>query len=215
MKVEDPSAARAISEPASLRFFQPFLARERSVGEVADEIGASMSSVLYRVRQFLRLGLLEQTRLRPRRGRPIRYYRSVADGFFVPFQLTPVTTQESLAAHAFRQLRDQLDRSVGRAWVEAFGEHHGLGIHLFRRPQGRASLNIAPDPAQQAGARALDPLLEDDAPAVWDSWGTVRLRQEDAKALQREMAALIQRYREAPQGEGRVHVVHLAIAPLG
>lgn len=215
LRIEDPRAARALSDAASLRFLEPFLARERSVAQAAEEIGASMSSVLYRVRQFLRLGLLEQTRVRPRKGRAIRSYRTVADGFFVPFQHTAVSSQESLAAHAFRQSRERLDRSVGRAWTQAFGEQHSLGIQIFRRPEGRFSQNIAPDPMQPAGARALGPLLEPDSPAVWDSWGAIRLRQEDAKALQQELASLLQRYREAPPGKGQVHLVHLAIAPLG
>ncbi len=214
LKVEDAEAAKAIADPAALRYLEPFVGQERSVGQVAQELGVSLSGVLYRVRQFLRLGLIGETRSEPRSGRPIRYYRSVADGYFVPFQATSVTNQEALAAHAFRRLREQLDESVGQAWVKAFGEERPIGIQVFRGSQGRLSRNIAPDPEGSPGERPLDALLEPAAPAVWDSWGVVRLTGEEAKALQRELAALLQRYWPPSRSATGAYMVRLAMAPL-
>ena len=213
-RVESVEAARLVTDPASLRFLEPFVGQERSVGEVAFEIGASMSSVLYRVRQFVRLGLVTESALQPRRGRPIRRYRSVAEGFFVPFRVTAATTEESLAALAFRRWRELLDVSVGRAWVEAFGDENPIGIQLFRRPDGSVTRNIAPDPDGGRWSRSLDLLLEPASPAVWDAWNTVRLSRRNAKALQREIADLAQRYRALEQEGGRDHLVRLAIAPI-
>lgn len=212
--MEDAEAAKVIAEPAALRYLEPFVAQERSVGQVAQELGVSPSGVLYRVRQFLRLGLIVETRAEPRNGRPIRYYRSVADGYFVPFQATSVTNQEALAAHAFRRLREQLDESVGQAWVKAFGEERPIGIQVYRGPQGRLSRNIAPDPRGLPSERPLDALLEPEAPAVWDSWGTVRLSGEEAKALQRELAALLQRYWPPSRSATGEYLLRLAMAPL-
>lgn len=214
LKVEDPEAARAIADPAAFRYLEPFMARERSVSQVARELGLSISGVLYRVRQFERLGLLTRARVERRGGRPIVHYRSAADGYFVPFRATTVTNQEALAAHAFRRLREQLDESIGRAWVKGFGEERPIGIQVYRSPQGRVARNIAPDPDTTSGEGPLDALLAASAPAVWDSWSTLNLRLEEAKALQRELAELMQRYRTADPSERGRYMVRLAIAPL-
>ncbi|MBX3142595.1 MAG: helix-turn-helix transcriptional regulator [Trueperaceae bacterium] len=214
LKVEDAEAARLIADPAAFRYLEPFIGRERSVSQVAAELGASISGVLYRVRQFERLGLVVRSRVEPRAGRPIVHYRSAADGYFVPFRATSVPNQEALAAHAFMRLREQLDASIGRAWVEGFGDGHPIGIQVYRSRQGRVARNIAPDPDQTEGEGPLDALLATSAPAVWDSWSTLNLGRDEAKALQRELAELMQRYRgSGGAGHGR-YMVRVAMAPL-
>lgn len=86
LRLDDLEAARVVTDVQARRFLEPFIGQERTVSEVAAELNVHMSTVLYRVRQFIRLGLVREPRLEPRKGRPIKYYRSVADGFFVPFR---------------------------------------------------------------------------------------------------------------------------------
>lgn len=213
LRVEEPEAARIVTDPAARRFLVPFIGRERTVGNVAAELGVDVSSMLYRVRQFVRLGLVEEVRLEPRRGRPVRHYRSVADGFFVPFQATPLTTQASLSPHAFSQLQKRLNESIGQAWLAACGEHQTLGVHVFRNAEGNITHNIVPDPEDERPNRFFDQLLEPDAPAVWDTWGNLRLTQEDAKALQMEIATLLKRYWPKEKEGEKEDILRLAMAP--
>lgn len=215
LRTEDPQAARVLADLRARRFLEPFIAQERTVSEVAAELGVDMSSVLYRVRQFVRLGLLEETRAELRKGRAIRYYRSVADGFFVPFAATPLVAQEALSPHTFGKFQEILNESVGRAWLAAAGERQMLGVHFYRCENGELSQNIVPDPDVRQPTRFFEQLLEPDAPAVWDTWGSLKLAREDAKALQREIASLLGRYyAKAEKTGGDAYIVRLAMAPL-
>lgn len=214
LRLEDPKAARVVTDPRARRFLEPFVGQERTVKDVAAELRVDMSSVLYRVRQFIRLGLLREVRAEPRKGRAVRLYRSVADSFFVPFAATPLATQEALSPHTFGALQRTLSESVGRAWLAATGEQQMLGIHLYRSENGALGQNIVPDPDMDAPNRFFGQLLGPDAPAVWDTWGSLELSKEDAKALQRDIASLLGRYYpKVKETGGDAYIVRLAMAP--
>jgi hypothetical protein len=51
-RLNNSEAARIVADPKARRFLEPFLGQERSVGQIADELGVDVSSALYRVRQF-------------------------------------------------------------------------------------------------------------------------------------------------------------------
>lgn len=215
LRVDDPEAARVLAEPQARRFLEPFIGRERTVSEVAAEVGVAVSSMLYRVRRFMALGLLDVARIEPRKGRPVKHYRAVADGFFVPFQATPLESAEALSVHTFKPWQQLLDESVGKAWLAAIDERQNLGIHVFRDEGGRLQRDIVPDSEGDDPQHFFRALLEPDAPAVWDTWGTLRLNHDEAKVLQRELAAVLRRYRDClGEGQGQEYVVRLAMAPV-
>ena len=89
-----PEQARLLSDPAAVRHLHPFIGRTLSVSEAAREIGVSTERMMYRVRQFLRAGLLQQVGERQRPGRPVRLYRAPG-GLRVPFALTPFEDLEA------------------------------------------------------------------------------------------------------------------------
>jgi hypothetical protein len=214
-RVDDPAAAAVVLDPAARRYLAPFLGRERRVSDVARELGADMSAVLYRVRQFLRLGLLEVARVEPRRGRAVRYYRSVAKRFFVPFGATTLAAQEALSPQTFAELQQALNESIGAAWTEAAGDERPLGVHVFRGRDDAVLMDVVPDGDDEHPSDFFTSLLESDAPAVWDTWGSISLAPEDAKALQREIASLVGRYRRSGDGAPgeREYLLRLAMAP--
>ena len=92
--VTDLEQARLLSNPSSFKFFEPFIARERSVTDAAEEVGCKLDTMLYRVKTLLKAGLLKVSRLEKRAGRPIKHYRSVHDAYFVPFEVTPYAELE-------------------------------------------------------------------------------------------------------------------------
>ena len=100
----------------------------------------------------------------------------------------------SLSPHAFSQLQERLNESIGQAWLAACDERQTLGMLVFRNAEGNITHNIVPDPEDDKPNRFFDQLLEPDAPAVWDTWGSLRLTQADAKALQIEIATILKRY---------------------
>ncbi len=87
--VTDPEQARLLSNPESFRFFQPFVSQELSATVAAAEIDCALDTMLYRIKTFLKAGLLQISKLEKRAGRPIKHYRSVHDAYFIPFEVTP------------------------------------------------------------------------------------------------------------------------------
>lgn len=206
-RVETPAAVRLLTNASSRRYFEPFLARECSVGQAARELGVAPNRMLYHVRQAHDLGLLRVVRVQRRAGRAVRFYRSGADGYFVPFEVTPAETLESwlLPLEAAWQAR----------WVEgaarAIRDSSALlGLRLWREGSGGTGTVIAkptPEPPVPVDAALLTEL------PVLSLWGELHLDPGDVEELQ---AALLDLYgRFTPRsGRGR-HLVHLAVTPVG
>lgn len=127
--VSEPEQARLLSDPQSFRFFEPFIARERSVKVAAEEVGCTLDVMLYRVKTLLAAGLLRVARLEKRAGRPIKHYRSVHDAYFIPFEVTPYAgLEERLAAH-YRKRQALAVPVLAKALLERGNE----GRRIFRR----------------------------------------------------------------------------------
>lgn len=107
-----------------------------------------------------------------------------------------------------------MDEGIGRAWLAAASEEQTLGIHIYRDEAGRLCRDVVPEPGTDDREAFFTRLLEATAPAVWDDWHTIRLEPADAKALQRELATLLDLYSaKAETSRGREYVVRLAMAP--
>ncbi len=206
MTVRDPRQVRLLTDAKSRAFFEPFLARERSVADAAGEVGCKLDTMLYRVGRFQEAGLLTVAREQPRAGRAIKLYRSVADGFFVPLSATPFADlEERLRAQLEPQWRRSA-RAIAR-WLRTYGWE---GQRFYRDGQGVVWSESARDLSTQ-----FDP--EDPAaPALFDIHGEVALRPSEAKALQLELHRLWQRYRDKAEGRpGQRYLVQLSFVPLG
>ncbi len=202
--VREPRAAEALVDPTTLRHLAPFLGRDRSVAEAARETGEKPNTTLRRVRRFADLGLLRVWREVPRAGRAIKRYRTVADVFFVPFEATGAESLETALAERDAYWERLLRRNVVRGRMEALGT---WGTRIYRDARGRLQIQTAVRP--DVNATTLDPT----APAVLSLWrDALMLDFEDAKALQREMFALVQRYQK--QAGAQRYVVRMGLAPV-
>jgi len=197
-------AAEALTDPKTLRHLAPFLGRTASVSEAARESGEKPNTTLKRVQRFLELGLLEVVGERKRAGRPVKLYRTVADVFFVPFEATHAESLEAALAERDAYWEAMLRRNVVRARRERLGT---WGTRFYRDARGRLQVQTAVTP--DVNATTLDP----DGPAVLSLWrDQLTLDFADAKELQREMFALVQRYNKR-QGSQR-YLVRMGLAPV-
>jgi hypothetical protein len=202
--VRDEAAARALVRPSGLRRLEPFMGPPRSVVEVAQATGEKPNTVLRRVQRLLALSLLEVAEARPRAGRPVRRYRATADVFFVPFEATGAADLEDALAERDAYWERLLRRHVVRARSEAMGT---WGTRVYRDTRGRIQVQTAVSPDANAS------MLDDAMPAALSAWrDQVWLDHDDAKALQRELYALVQRYQRV-RGAQR-YVVHVGLAAL-
>ena len=133
MVVEDRRAADILTNPRTLRGLEPFLGRDCTVSQAAEETGEKPNTVLSRVRRFLDLGLLKISGERPRGGRAIKLYRSAADLFFIPYEATSAETLEAAMAERDAYWEATLRRGVVRARTQAVG---GLGHARLPRRAG-------------------------------------------------------------------------------
>lgn len=217
-RLDDPAAARVLADAYTRQFFEPFIWRERRVSDVARELGVSTNAMLYRVRQFVRLGLLEVTRTEARAGRAVQHYRSTSQRYFVPFTATDAVSVPALYEASLDNTRRSVLAHLARAWsalaedprwfgLYTVGDEHGLKSHVL--------LPFPPDAGRtQASGALLDVLLDAAYPAVWDNTTTLTLRPADAKALQRDLRELHARYHALTHADGQPHLLRVTLVPL-
>ena len=202
--VRDDVRASLLLDPRTMRQLEPFLAEPRTVSEAAEALGELPNTVLKRVGRFLAAGLLEVASVQPRRGRPLRRYRTVADVFFVPFEAGPAEGLEEALAEREAPYERLLRRNVVQARREALGP---WGTRIYRDDRGRLQIQMAVRPDANATT------LEAGGPAALSAWrDRLQLDYDDAKALQRELFGLLSRYQKKRGGQR--YVVHLGLAPV-
>lgn len=206
-QIDDPKIATFLLNPANLKHLAPFFEREGvSVSEAARDLNDKPNSVLARVRRFLALGLLEHYRSQARAGRAIKYYRTPAPIFYIPFEHTnSATLVEALQArdHYYQQI---LTEAVVHARTEHLN-HHPYGTRIYKDAQGHLQLQSARSPLENYT------LLANDAPSALSLWrDEIYLDNDDAKALQQEMFALFKKYNH--KGGKKRYLLRLGLAPL-
>ena len=200
LTVSDPQAARLLLNPDEVYFFEPFLARERTVGEAAALLGCPPNSLLSRVRRMLACGLLEVAREVPRAGRAVKVYRSVAEVFFVPYSHSPLHDHAVWAASRTRLLQTGLRYSQTQPT-------RLRGHRIYRDVHGVVNHNSAISPTQDH-----DPLAPDEPAVFTASHDAVYLDFEDAKRMQRDLEGVMQRYKAI--GGGQRYLIWLNLVPL-
>lgn len=174
--VTDAEQARLLTEPKSKEFFKPFLACERSASEAAALMGCSLNAMLYRIKTLLRAELIGVVSEVPRKGRTVKVYRSLHDAYFVPFSVTPYATlEERLEVQA-----EPIFAGLIRAYAAALRQNQRYGHHIFIGENGAVwTSDLLPE------------LTPTGQPVVYSDM-TVRLRDEDARALGQEFRALFE-----------------------
>jgi hypothetical protein len=202
--VTSAAAARVILRPEERRFLEPFIGRELSAAQAARALGLPVEQLAYRVRALTAKGLLQPTRTVPRKGRAITMYQGSPE-IRAPLDLLPYDDVRGLFELVDAGLRDVFLTSLAR-----LADRSGLGdwvVKLYRADDGGIRLDLAPEGGH------WDPtvLLSERAPAVVFNWVPLSLDDQQAKDLQRELLALIARYR--PQPGVPSHVLGLFLTP--
>ena len=195
-------AARILANPDIAVFLKPFMREALTIKKAAEELKLSIQNMHYRVEQMEQAGLLDVVGIEARRGRPIKHYQATATAFRIRVQSIPEAVMQALNDHIFwkRQLERGLEGAFG---LSKYQEH--MVVYL-----DKDGLLVWGSDLEE---KAKDPeVLTDDFPAVLNMWtGGLRLNRSDAKALQRELWQVCERYAHRG-GEGR-YVMHLGLAP--
>ncbi len=184
VEITDARTAAVFANRRRVRILLALAGRERSLGELAALTGERLSLLHHHVRALLAAGLVTVAREQARAGRPVRFYRAVADAFFVPAEFAAMFPVQGLA----EELRQALERSRMKT----------LKGVLYSSDQGRPNIRLIAENAEKSGS--------------WERWLDLRLGEADTAAMIGELGAVLQKYaaRSKP-GQGR-YIVHAAIA---
>ncbi len=186
LRLDAPDRAAALVDPVRRRILTAFMGRERSLSEAAEALAMPLNRLAYHVGALLRLGLVGIVRERKRAGRPIRFYRAVADAFLVPAAATGRRPGAGLSA----EMRAAIDQAELLA--------------------GASDMIVALD----AGGRPI--MTRHGAEAATDAceyWRVLALTRSEAQALAAELGALLRRYEGKPGKGKRTYLAHGALAP--
>lgn len=200
--VTDLKAAAFLLDGDLLVLLKPFIKGACTVGDAAEQLGMKPTDLYYRVKRMLELGLLRVSHEESRRGRPLKYYRSSADEFFIPFCITSLEGVEDFIVKHDEPWSRRLVRSLAHAYThEASLEHWGL--HISYREDGFLMFDLASHPPQQNGAAVRG------AFSNWDS--SFYLGEEDRRRMADEVHEVLERYRSKRSGPRCV--LRFAVAP--
>ena len=204
--ITEPQAVKLLLDNERHNALGAFMHGPCSVKQAAEKLGWSLKTVHDRVRTLLALGLLRVTHLEPRQGRPIKHYEAIADGFFVPFHATAASNFEGLITQTLGPGQRAFLKLFAKAGVELIDNPNEAGFRLYAQDDG---INIDLTPT----AERFDfmDILEPNAPALMFTFTPLKLTTEDAKELQREMIALLERYENR---NGPEHfLAHVGLTP--
>ena len=205
LSVTTVEAAELLCDPGLQRYLEPFIGRECTVAQAAGELGLKTNSLLYRVQRLQAAGLLKVVREVPRAGRAVKVYRSVADRFYVPFALTRAETLAALFLKLDTPLQTLFYQNMAHVMAQTETD---IGLSVWRAGEADVRTRISSGPE-----KLFDP-LDPKAPSALTFWSPeVRLEPDDAKALLRELVALIERYHH--RAGSQRYLLHLGLAPLG
>ena len=202
--------AHALTEFRTVQLLEPFMKRDLSLGEAAKELGVKLPLLLYHVNKFLAFGLLEVARTEPRAGRPVKYYRSTATTFFVPYQLTSSETLAQLLEELIAPTERRFHREAAYT-LQTLDPDWGLNISAH--PDEGVSYALAPRTTEYI-PEAVSRMLEPDAPALFVVNGTFELEFETAKALQKELSDLFSRYNKKQKPGSQHYAYRLGLTPM-
>ncbi len=183
-EITDAAAAAVFGSPRQRKIVLALIAEERSLSQLAGLTATPLNLLDHHMRKFLRLGLVEVVRRQARAGAPIRFYRAVAQSFFVPAEFAAAAPGDAMSA----RLRAALDRGLAGSVKGYMYAHDGAGPRM----------RVVQNPDHQKTAAEF--------------WLELRLSDADAADLARELRALLDRFEQRAEDGGRRYVVHAAMA---
>jgi hypothetical protein len=203
-------AAQALLHPETFRYFAMFLGQEQSLANAAKILKQPVSSLKYHVIKFIEWGLVTQTRTEPRQGKPIKYYRAVADQFFIPL----AQTKQDTLTDWMKFMQIPLLEQYCTDFVQAASQLHpqsangGTCIRVIENNRISIDFSASPPPNVNFQPNSMKPL--------WNSWTTIHLTNTQAEKLHQEITQLWSRVMQEnsqAQQNTRAYTLHLGFTP--
>jgi len=183
-RIHDQAQAAALENPLRARLLMACVVQERSLTDLQRLAGQTLPKLHYHVTRLLDAGLLRVSRKQPRGGRPIRFFRAVAERFFVPQEFLGELPGQAMAT----ELRNLLQMSRG-----------DVSLRYGSDSRGNLRVMLVRDETEPS-------------PKAIELWQVFRLSRQQREALAKELKELFERYSKAQDGS-ETFLVHAAFAP--
>jgi hypothetical protein len=186
LEISDPKVAALFVKAPISSYLAQFIGAETTLKMAAARAGVKLNTMAYWAQRFAKLGLIRVTRIETRGGSAIKHYQAIAEEFIVPIELL-----EGLSATAVLQLvmqrdYDRFSRSVSANGLKLTPDWH---LRLFRDGGGHG-LHL--EPTKLRTAPTSRPLHD---------WCSTPMLARDAAVFHQELAALLERFKNAVQHE--------------
>lgn len=207
--VNSPNAAAVLTDTREWNLLIILINQEASLSELARKLSLSLPALSYRLKKLLELDLVKVSRTEKRKGSPVKYYRATATHFYVPFEATTFQSLTDLLTSTMAPFERRISHEMVRLFQEA---NEGWGLNFFTDPQGGFNFTFSPVP--ERGDPFLEQSLQPTFPAIHDKVLMLNLDFDRAKALQRELQEIYERYDEQQVEGQQSYLLRTALVPL-
>jgi hypothetical protein len=201
LEVREAKAIRLLLSENAFKALAPFFDAPRSLSEAAAILKWKLPRLSAWVSKLLGAKLLRVERVEYRAGSSIKRYRTSATAFYLPYEQVSAEVLDAFRERMNAQLEATLEWAVRRAQGSAYG--------LQVRGDGFGGTMVSQVPALSGYADSSDVA----SPPVTNVWTDLLLSEQDARAFNTHLNALLEEYR-GRQGQGR-YLVRLGFASLG
>jgi hypothetical protein len=205
VEIRDTETARILTDITQARLLEPFFDNDTTLSDAAKTLDVKLTTLLYHVTKFMRLELLEVTKEEARKGKAVKYYRTTAKAFSVPFDITPSLSLKQLLTQLTQPTDDVFNREAARTLQEASSEWlldifcdevNGITIGIRRKNRPREDVSFYPND-----------------PALVSSTGTLHLDFATAKAFQKDLRALLEQYSKKQNPKEQLYFYRVGLTP--
>ncbi len=188
---------RSLVRDEAATYLAPFLHEDHSISEAAELLKLPLARVHYWVRSLYDVGLLEVVAEAPRKGRAIKRYRAIATEFVVPAEVLPTGHFERVMRRSNAEMTEALVAAAPE-WVLS-GDFRISASSPTRGSQDRLL---------RAGREGGE--------ITHQSMWSVRITDEEARELSKELNALRDRWIARSQDDSTLdrYQLSVALAPM-
>jgi hypothetical protein len=205
VEIRNAEVARLLTDLTQARLLEPFFDNDITLSDAAKKLTIKLTTLLYHVTKFIRLGLLEVTREESRKGKAIKYYQTTAKAFFVPFDLTPSLSLKHLLTHLDQPSDEIFNREMARTLQDMSSE---WGVDISKESELLIMIRRRDRP------RKPDTNFNPKGPALVSFTGEFHFDFATAKALQKDLHELLESYeKKQTQGE-QLYFYRVGLTPV-
>lgn len=209
VEIRDTEIARVLTDTTQVRLLKPFFCNDVTLSDAAKMLNVKLTTLLYHVSKFLKLGLLEVSKEEARKGKAIKYYRTTAKAFFVPFDLTPNLSLKHLLSQLMHPRDEVFHREIARMLQEMSSQ---WGIEVYANTSEENTVGITLRRKGQPREEEVSFKLEE--PALISALGRLNLDFKTAKALQKDLRELLESYSKKQNPKEQLYFYRVGLTPV-